>query len=430
MMLLANLERASGRCQPTPLPIPLSQPPKTMAGRRVVLFPFPSATHAAAMLQLGVLLHARGLVVTVLHADLNAPDPAFHHPDLAFVSIHESLPFLDGVAAFPDDPVAQAMALNDACEAPFQAALDAELARAVAAGGEVVACAVVDAHWHNMLGAAARAGVPALAFQADGAAAFLDDAAGAARAYASAVVLNTFDAIESPELAMIRRDLSGRSVFAVGPLHLLAPPPPQPDGGGCLAWLDARPPRSVLYVSLGRRAAAIDRAAFVEMAWGLAGSGVPFLWVIPRGGGAPPAFPEELEETARRRGKVVAWSPQREVLAHPSVGGFWTGCGWSSTMEAVCAGVPMLVHPCSGGQEAAAARYVTRRWGTGLEIAGRVVERTAVARTIRRLMARDLSPHAPRERARFLKMQARQCVVEGGLASLAIDELVEYILGL
>ncbi|CAL5066247.1 unnamed protein product [Urochloa decumbens] len=372
-----------------------------MAGRRVVLFPFPSATHAAAMLQLGALLHARGLAVTVLHADLNAPDPARRHPDLAFVSIHEPLPVLD-------DPVAQAMALNDACEAPFQAALDAELARAVAAGGEVVACAVVDAHWHNMLGAAARAGVPALAFQADGAAAFLDDAAaGAARAYASAVVLNTFDAIEAAELAMIRRDLSGRPAFAVGPLHLLAPPPPQPDGGGCLAWLDARPPRSVLYVSLGRRAAAIDRAAFVEMAWGLAGSGVPFLWVLPRG----------------------------SVLGGGcgDNDGFWTGCGWSSTMEAVCAGVPMLVHPCSaggGGQEAVAARYVTRRWGTGLEIAGRVVERTAVARTVRRLMARDVGPHAPRERARFLKMQAWQCVAEGGQESLAIDELVEYMLGI
>ncbi|CAN6203497.1 unnamed protein product [Urochloa humidicola] len=459
-----------------------------MAARRVVLFPFPSATHTAAMLHLAALLRARGLAVTVFHADLNFPDPAARrHPELAFVSIHET-PLPGGIAAVSpdsdDDPVRQAMALNDACEAPFQAALAAELARA---GGEV-ACAVVDTHWHKMPGAAARAGVPAVAFcAAAGAGAFLaalaaprllagghlgrlDEAvpgleplrardliggggaggeeeevaalrfaAGAARANASAVVLDTFDAIEAAELAKIRRELSGRPAFAVGPLHLLAPPPPQQPaadgGGGCLAWLDARPPRSVLYVSLGRRrAAAVDRAAFVEMAWGLAGSGVPFLWVLPRGG-APPAFPEEIEETVRRRGKVVERAPQREVLAHPAVGGFWTSCGWSSTMEAVCAGVPMLVHPCSGGggvgqAAAVAARYVTRRWGTGMEIAGRVVERTAVARTIRRLMATELGPHAPRERARFLEMLARQCVAEGGPASLAVDELVEYMLGL
>ncbi|CAN6165695.1 unnamed protein product [Urochloa humidicola] len=399
------------------------------------------------MLQLAALLRARGLAVTVLQADLNAHDPAARrYPELTSVSIRESLP--DAIGACSDH-VRHATALNDACEAPFQAALAAELDRAA------VACAVVDAHWHKMLAAATRAGVPAIAFQATGgAAAILTSVADAARASASAIVLNTFDAIETPELATIRRDLSlsGRPAFAVGPLHLLAPPPqpaPAADGGACVAWLDARPPRSVLYVSLGR-VAAVDRAAFVEMAWGLAGSGVAFLWVLPLGSvldggggdhndGAPPPFPEEIEETVRRRGKVVARSPQREVLAHPSVGGFMTGCGWSSTMEAVCEGVPMLVHPSSSsgtgggrvGQAAVAARYVTRRWGwgTGLEI-GRVVERTAMARAIRRLMAREVGPNAPRERARLLKMQARQCVAEGGAASLAIDELVEYMLSL
>jgi hypothetical protein len=140
-------------------------------GRRVVLFPFPFATHITPMLQLAGLLRARGLGVTVLHADFNAPDPA-RYPDLAFVSIREHLP--DEVAASAD-LVQQMIDLNDACEAPFEVALAAELARV--GGGHVgqreVACAVVDGQWYKMLGAAGRVGVPALALRTDSAAAFL-----------------------------------------------------------------------------------------------------------------------------------------------------------------------------------------------------------------------------------------------------------------
>ena len=141
---------------------------RSPTGRRVVLFPFPSESHTTPMLQLAGLLRARGLGVTVLHADLNAPDPA-RHPGLAFVSIGESLP--DEIASSPD-LAERVMSLNTACEAPFQAALE-DLVRRGGVGGEPVACAVVDGQWYRMLGAARRAGVPALALGADSAAAFL-----------------------------------------------------------------------------------------------------------------------------------------------------------------------------------------------------------------------------------------------------------------
>jgi hypothetical protein len=192
---------------------------------------------------------------------------------------------------------------------------------------------------------------------------FITRNAEAVRASSSGVVLNTFEGIDGAALAKIRRELSGRPAFAVGPLHLVpSPATAVGDGRGqfkhapdrsCLAWLDARPPRSVLYVSMGS-AARVDRAVFEETAWALAASGAPFLWVlrrgsIVRGGGAGvdtedeevPPVPEELHETVKRRGKIVAWAPQREVLAHPAVGGFWTHCGWNSMVEAISEGVPI-----------------------------------------------------------------------------------------
>ncbi|KAM3253743.1 hypothetical protein ACQJBY_047687 [Aegilops geniculata] len=442
--------------------------------RLVVLFPLPFQGHLSPMLQLAELLRARGLAVTVLHTDFNAPDPA-RHPALAFVPIHEALP---DEATSPDaDIVEQLLALNSGCEAPFREAL-AELVRR-----EDVACVVVDGQWYAALGAASALGVPVLALRTDSAATFgsllafprLCDAgyvpikeeerrddelvpeleplrvrdliridgsdvdalcgfiarvADAVRASASGVVLNSFDAIEAPELARIEKELSCPA-FAVGPLHRMCPAPADNNGlhapdRGCLAWLDAHPPRSVLYVSLGS-VARVDRGVLEEMAWGLAGSGVPFLWVVRpgsvHGGAGADELPNGLDEEARSRGKVVAWAPQLEVLAHEAVGAFWTHCGWNSTLESVCAGVPMLAQPCFADQTVN-ARYVTHRWGVGLEV-GDVIDRVRVAERVRMVMAGEEGDWA-RERARELKLQADQCVA----ASLAVDNLVRYVLSL
>ncbi|KQK20282.1 DIMBOA UDP-glucosyltransferase BX8 [Brachypodium distachyon] len=447
--------------------------------RRVVLFPLPFQGHISPMLQLAELLRARGLAVTVLHTDFNALDPA-SHPELAFVSIHETLP---DEAASPDaDIVAQLLALNSACEAPFRDALEALLR-----GPDDVACAVVDGQWYAALGAASGLGVPVLALRTDSAATFrtvlafprlrasgyipikeeqLDElvpeleplrvrdlirvdgsdtdalcgfiarVADAMRGSACGVVLNTFDAIEAPELAKIQSKLSCPA-FAVGPLHKLRPARPAAEHGslhapdrGCLPWLDAHPRRSVLYVSLGS-VACVDRAAFEEMAWGLASSGVPFLWVVRPGSVrgtdealSPPPLPDGLDEEAGwRRGKVVAWAPQREVLAHEAIGAFWTHCGWNSTLESICEGVPMLAQPCFADQTVN-ARYVTHQWGVGLEV-GEEIERARVAEAVRTMMAGEEGDRVS-QRARELKSPTDRCVA----TSLAIDNLVQYMMSL
>ncbi|KAL0459912.1 UNVERIFIED_CONTAM: UDP-glycosyltransferase 87A1 [Sesamum latifolium] len=104
-----------------------------------------------------------------------------------------------------------------------------------------------------------------------------------------------------------------------------------------LKWLDAQPPSSVLYVSLGSFLS-VSKAQAEEIALGLRTSGIRFLWVARR-------ETSRLQEMCGEKGLVVEWCRQLEVLRHPSVGGYWSHCGWNSTKEAVLAGVPMLTSP-------------------------------------------------------------------------------------
>ncbi|TVU39872.1 hypothetical protein EJB05_13315, partial [Eragrostis curvula] len=147
-----------------------------------------------------------------------------------------------------------------------------------------------------------------------------------ATASSSGLILNTLDALEAAELASLRRDLATVPVFDVGPLHKLLPATMKsssllrPDRG-CLCWLDAQAPASVLYVSSGSLAS-VSAADLEETAWGIAGSGRPFLWVLRPGlvRGAPSSEPPPLPDG-------FGAATQEEVLAHPAVGGFWTHCG-------------------------------------------------------------------------------------------------------
>jgi len=252
----------------------------------------------------------------------------------------------------------------------------------------------------------------------------------------SGLILNTFDALERRELEGLRRDLAAVPVFDVGPLHKLSPAGGDsslllPDRS-CLEWLDAWPPESVLYVSFGS-VACMSPQDLVETAWGIAGSGVPFLWVVRPGmisGSADDhRLPEGFEASTRERGKVVAWAPQEEVLRHRAVGGFWTHCGWNSTVESVCEGVPMLCRPYFGDQMGN-ARYVEHVWRVGLEVGGNLaLARGQVEAAIGRLMT-DEEGDKMRVRAGELKKAAGECTGEGGSSRPAIDKLVTHMLAL
>nr|CAB3452456.1 unnamed protein product [Digitaria exilis] len=161
--LTADLAFQHPICCPQPM---ADQAEHRRRRRGVVLFPLPFQGHITPMLQLAAILHSRGLDITVLHTDFNAPDPSRHHPDLAFVPIHESFP--EEVTSPVADVARQLLALNAACEAPFRETLSSLLR-----GHHDVACAVVDGQCYAALRAASDLGLPALALRADSAATFL-----------------------------------------------------------------------------------------------------------------------------------------------------------------------------------------------------------------------------------------------------------------
>ena len=183
----------------------------------------------------------------------------------------------------------------------------------------------------------------------------------------------------------------------------------------CIEWLDTQITGSVLYVSVGSLAC-MDSGELSEVAWGLANSGQPFLWVVRQDlvpGSDGPCLPEGFDDMMKGRGRVTPWAPQQEVLAHRAVGGLWTHNGWNSTLESVAEGCPMICRPQFADQMMNAT-YVDAVWGVGFELEGEL-ERNKIAEVILKLLKGSKGEEAMRKRAGELKRKVASCLESGGL---------------
>ncbi|CAA3014203.1 7-deoxyloganetic acid glucosyltransferase-like [Olea europaea subsp. europaea] len=118
-----------------------------------------------------------------------------------------------------------------------------------------------------------------------------------------------------------------------------------------MAWLDDQAFKYVVHVSFGNMKV-LDIHQLMEFLHGLVNSGKPFLLVILAN-----LISEEFQaprvhfEGTKQRGKTVNWEPQEEALAYPAIGEFLTHCGWNSTLESICEGVPMICWPFYADQQ-------------------------------------------------------------------------------
>ncbi|PRQ52310.1 putative 7-deoxyloganetin glucosyltransferase [Rosa chinensis] len=153
----------------------------------------------------------------------------------------------------------------------------------------------------------------------------------------------------------------------------------------CLEWLDSKEHNSVVYVSFGS-IAVMSPQHLVEFGWGLANIKVPFFLVIRPDlvVGESAILPPEFVAETKERGLIASWCPQEQVRNHPSVGGFLTHSGWNSTVESLCAGVPMLCWPFFSDQ-LTNCWYACNEWGIGMEISNDV-KRGEVEKLVRELM--------------------------------------------
>ncbi|BBH04596.1 UDP-Glycosyltransferase superfamily protein [Prunus dulcis] len=207
-------------------------------------------------------------------------------------------------------------------------------------------------------------------------------------------------------------------VYPIGPSipHLELSESPPTDHNDLNNWLDSQPKHSVLYISLGSFLS-VSKSQMDEIVAGVRNSGVRFLWVA-RGDAS------KLKDGVGDKGLVVPWCDQLRVLCHDSIGGFWSHCGWNSTLEAVYAGLPVLTCPIFWDQMPD-SKQIVEDWKIGYRVLKKkvgaaehehLVTREEIAELVQRFM--DLESKEGKEMRKRAKQLQETC--HGAIAKVAV----------
>ncbi|CAL4994486.1 unnamed protein product [Urochloa decumbens] len=445
--------------------------------RPVVLYPTPGMGHLFAMVELGRALAARGLTIIIIILDppydTGAPAPFLaavsvanpsiyfhrlpppaaddlppvtskHYEALIITAVRASIPHLRRLLTAPSMPTPAALVVDMFSGAALDVARELGVPSYFffTSGAACLAFFLHLPALHAQSAASFRdmgdelihvPGIPpfpathavhATMDRGDAAyGGFMDAAVGLGRCHG--VIINTFRWLEPRALDAIADGRCGTPaplVHCVGPLIKSLEFAEGDGGAGCLAWLDEQPEASVVFVcfgSLGRFSADQTR----EIAAGLEASGHRFLWVVR----APP-LGDDLSAEKRFQKKPPEPDLDRDVLAHRSVGGFMTHCGWNSVLEAVTAGVPMLGLPLHAEQRMNVVVLEKElRLAVALEGYDReegAVAAAEVASKVRWLMDSDGGKEL-RERTAMAMVKAKEAVHQGGESEVALAGLVD-----
>ncbi|KAL2558164.1 UDP-Glycosyltransferase superfamily protein [Forsythia ovata] len=437
--------------------------------RRLVLFPLPLQGHINPMIQLANILHDKGFNITIIHTKYSCPNLS-NYPHFTLHLIP------DGISASEVSTTELASVLKlleDRCIGPFRDILSQ------LSSDDSIACIITDAIWYFTQEVADNLKIPRIVLRTSSVGSFLAYAAMPllqdkgylsmkdsemdepvvefpplkvrdiprfethdpervnqylvkiveATKKASGIIFNTFKELEETELAKLGEEFTVPA-FPIGPFHKYFSASSSSlwtQDRTSISWLDAQATKSVIYVSFGS-VATMHEEKLNEVAWGLANSEQPFLWVVRpglvHGSEWLEILSKEFLELISKRGYIVKWAPQQEVLSHPAIGGFWTHSGWNSTLESICEGVPMI---CSQfyGDQMVNSRYMNDTWKIGIKLE-KGLERVEIETAIRKLMVGKEGEDV-RRNIMSLKEKLDHSPKPGGSSYQSLDNLVDFI---
>ncbi|XP_059661054.1 UDP-glycosyltransferase 73C11-like [Cornus florida] len=263
------------------------------------------------------------------------------------------------------------------------------------------------------------------------------------------VVVNSFEELEARYVSEYRKV---NKVWCIGPLSLCNTQELDKaqrgnkasiDESQCLKWLDKWKPSSVVYACLGSLTN-VAAPQLVELGLALEASNCPFIWVI-RGGDRTKELEkwmkEGFEERTKGRGLLIrGWAPQVLILSHPAIGAFLTHCGWNSTLEGVCSGVPMITWPFFG-EQFLNEKFVVEVLEIGVSVGakavvhvgeehkcGVLVKREEIRKGVERVIGEGKEGEERRKKAKELGEMANRAIEEGGSSQLNITMLIQDII--
>ncbi|KAL1543129.1 beta-D-glucosyl crocetin beta-1,6-glucosyltransferase [Salvia divinorum] len=164
-------------------------------------------------------------------------------------------------------------------------------------------------------------------------------------------------------------ELCNKRAVATGPLIHEPNRRISEENSEILQWLSRKERSSTVFVCFGSEHF-ISMDQIREISKGLELCKANFVWVVrlpAEGTCLEDAVVGGFVERERERGLVVeGWAAQAEILSHASVGGFVSHCGWSSIMESLWAGVPVVAMPIKYDQPINAR--VVAAAGVGVEV--------------------------------------------------------------
>jgi UDP:flavonoid glycosyltransferase YjiC (YdhE family) len=137
-------------------------------------------------------------------------------------------------------------------------------------------------------------------------------------------------------------------------------------------------------------------------------------------------LPDGFDERVKGRGVVwTSWAPQLRIMAHESVGGFLTHCGYSSVIEALSFGLALIMLPFAIDQGLIARVFEEKK--VGIEVPRDEQDgsftRNSVAESLR-LVIVDKEGSAYRENA---KQQMVTLFGDKSISDRCMDQFVAFL---